>query len=322
WPLPQASDVLEYDPCAAGTCRIMTVNRTKTVPFFNSTTVLDDMAATKEAKYLGQAELFLKRHKQEEMAADSLQFTRQYYVPDWDNVAWATEVLLANITNSNVYHERLRSLLGTWAYADSLPTAPSQPSQIKARTNLLFNLQDFTDAKTNSTFAIVPDCRPSALYEDFGKMFDPLALLILWLLCLVISLVGMWELSQTVQRNTLTSFALNSPLYGNPYLMIAICWSFYNSIAPYCFLHYCFSAGKTFKFMTKLLPGVSTVVLLGSIILLWMLIPSEFDVQAPLTMSLQTFLPNQVMRDTNMAVMLVSGLAAAPLSLPALLGRG
>ncbi|KAL6758953.1 hypothetical protein V8C86DRAFT_3133889, partial [Haematococcus lacustris] len=191
--------------------------------------------------------------------------------------------------------------------------------------------------------------------QDFGKMFDPLALLILWLLCLVISLVGMWELSQTVQRNTLTSFALNSPLYGNPYLMIAICWdpgnsselgphhclgeqlaalleaqlealleheSFYNSIAPYCFLHYCFSAGKTFKFMTKLLPAVSTVVLLGSIILLWMLIPSEFDVQAPLTMSLQTFLPNQVMRDTNMAVMLVSGLAAAPLSLPALLGRG
>ncbi|KAJ9523924.1 hypothetical protein QJQ45_022417 [Haematococcus lacustris] len=176
WPLPQASDVLEYDPCAAGTCRIMTVNRTKTVPFFNSTTVLDDMAwgavwmyrATKEAKYLGQAELFLKRHKQvadEEMAADSLQFTRQYYVPDWDNVAWATEVLLANITNSNVYHERLRSLLSTWAYADSLPTAPSQPSQIKARTNLLFNLQDFTDATTNSTFAIVPDCRPRALYE-------------------------------------------------------------------------------------------------------------------------------------------------------------
>ncbi|GFH05777.1 uncharacterized protein HaLaN_00295 [Haematococcus lacustris] len=50
----------------------MTVNRTKTVPFFNSTTVLDDMAwgavwmykATREPQYLGQAELFMKRHKQ------------------------------------------------------------------------------------------------------------------------------------------------------------------------------------------------------------------------------------------------------------------
>ncbi|KAJ9528163.1 hypothetical protein QJQ45_005789 [Haematococcus lacustris] len=186
WPLPKASAVLEYDPCAAGTCRIMTVNRTKTVPFFNSTTVLDDMAwgavwmykATREPQYLGQAELFMKRHKQglrvllavlvwlqEEMAADSLQFTRQYYVPDWNNVAWATDVLLANITDSNVYHGRLRTLLATWSYADSLPTAPTQPSQIKARTNPLFNLQNFTDATTNSSYAIVPECRPTALYE-------------------------------------------------------------------------------------------------------------------------------------------------------------
>ncbi|KAJ9506848.1 hypothetical protein QJQ45_020227, partial [Haematococcus lacustris] len=220
WPLPQATDALKYDPCAAGTCRIMTVNRTKTVPFFNSTTVLDDMAwgavwmykATREPQYLGQAELFMKRHKQglrvllavlvwlqEEMAADSLQFTRQYYVPDWNNVAWATDVLLANITDSNVYHGRLRTLLATWSYADSLPTvsdhncmvsacsaaqlslgswsgqawltatslpaAPTQPSQIKARTNPLFNLQNFTDATTNSSYAIVPECRPTALYE-------------------------------------------------------------------------------------------------------------------------------------------------------------
>ncbi|KAL6761536.1 hypothetical protein V8C86DRAFT_830836 [Haematococcus lacustris] len=115
----------------------MTVNRTKTVPFFNSTTVLDDMAwgavwmykATREPQYLGQAELFMKRHKQEEMAADSLQFTRQYYVPDWNNVAWATDVLLANITDSNVYHGRLRTLLATWSYADSLPTVSTHPAQ-------------------------------------------------------------------------------------------------------------------------------------------------------------------------------------------------
>ncbi|GFH21736.1 uncharacterized protein HaLaN_19098 [Haematococcus lacustris] len=174
WPLPQATDALKYDPCAEGTCRVMTVNHTMTVPFFNSTSVLDDMAwgavwlhrATGEAQYLGQAELFMKRHKQEEMVAGSLQFTRQYYVPDWNNVAWATEVLLANATSSMVYHERLRSLLSTWTYADSLPTAPTQPSQIKARTNPLFNLQNFTDAATNSSYAIVPDCRPTALYES------------------------------------------------------------------------------------------------------------------------------------------------------------
>ncbi|KAL6758967.1 hypothetical protein V8C86DRAFT_3133901, partial [Haematococcus lacustris] len=168
---------------------------------------------------------------------------------------------------------------------------------------------------------VVASFKPANV-QDFGKMFDPLALLILWLLCIVISLVGMWELSRTISRDTVSTFALNSPLKGNPYLLIAILWSFYNSIAPYCFLHYCFSAGKTFKFVTKWLPGISAFVLLSSIALLWFLIPTEFNVQGALTMSLETFLPNQVMRDTNLGVMLVSGLAAAPLSLPALLRRG
>ncbi|GFH21737.1 uncharacterized protein HaLaN_19099, partial [Haematococcus lacustris] len=78
----------------------------------------------------------------------------------------------------------------------------------------------------------------------------------------------MWELSRTISRDTVSTFALNSPLKGNPYLLIAILWSFYNSIAPYCFLHYCFSAGKTFKFVTKWLPGISAFVLLSSIALL------------------------------------------------------
>ncbi|GFH18988.1 uncharacterized protein HaLaN_15873 [Haematococcus lacustris] len=84
---------------------------------------------------------------------------------DYTNVPLGSSVLLANATSSTVYHERLRSLLATWTYADSLPTAPTQPSQIKARTNPLFNLQNFTDAATNSSYAIVPDCRPTALYE-------------------------------------------------------------------------------------------------------------------------------------------------------------
>ncbi len=34
---------------------------------------------------------------------------------------------------------------------------------------------------------------------------------------------------------------------GSPYLIISTIWAYFNCIAPYLFLHYCITAGSTFK---------------------------------------------------------------------------
>ncbi|GFH13435.1 uncharacterized protein HaLaN_09321, partial [Haematococcus lacustris] len=101
--------------------------------------------------------------------------------------------------------------------------------------------------------AVLASFRPTNI-QDFDKMLDPLALAFLFLFC-----CGL------VARDTVSDFQLDSPLRGNPYLLIAISWSFFNAIPPYIFLHYCFSAGPTFKFMTRWLPWISLVLLLGAV---------------------------------------------------------
>lgn len=59
--------------------------------------------------------------------------------------------------------------------------------------------------------------------------------------------MGIWQLSHSLKSGTITKFDLNSPLRGNPYLVVASLWALYNSVPPYLFLHYCFSTGGTFK---------------------------------------------------------------------------
>ncbi|GFH08956.1 uncharacterized protein HaLaN_04004 [Haematococcus lacustris] len=135
--------------------------------------------------------------------------------------------------------------------------------------------------------------------QDFDKMFDPLALAFLFVFCCGLACVGCWELSKTVMRDTVSDFQLNSPLRGNPYLLIAISWSFFNAIPPYIFIHYCFSAGRSFKFMTRWLPWVSLLLLLGSVSIMWMLIPDEVKAVQALSLSLVNFFPHQIMTDTN-----------------------
>ena len=73
------------------------------------------------------------------------------------------------------------------------------------------------------------------------------------------------------------SHAVPSKLKGNPYLIIATLWAFYNSVAPYLFLHYCFTTGPSFKFMVKWTGVCSTLVMLTASIIIWLLIPQNYD---------------------------------------------
>jgi len=81
----------------------------KEVPLYNSTSVLDDMAwgavwlykATGNPTYLGQAQRYLERHYKEDITEQTLYNDRSYYVSSWNNVAWATNILLADLTDSS-----------------------------------------------------------------------------------------------------------------------------------------------------------------------------------------------------------------------------
>lgn len=134
--------------------------------------------------------------------------------------------------------------------------------------------------------------------------------------------LAMWQLVLVFDQPTVAAFALKSPLSGNPYLLIAALWSLYNSMAPYLFIHYCFSSGKSFRWMTKYLPPVSTGCMIAGVVMLWLMIPSDVKLDDALDASVRNFLPSQVMNDTNTNFMFVTGTSATPVALSDLLSRG
>ncbi len=58
---------------------------------------------------------------------------------------------------------------------------------------------------------------------------------------------GIWQLPNNVGSRAPAAFEFDSPMRGSPYLIISTMWAGFNCIAPYLFLHYCFTAGKSFK---------------------------------------------------------------------------
>jgi hypothetical protein len=70
---------------------------------------------------------------------------------------------------------------------------------------------------------------------DFSKMFDPLALLIMWLFNMLIVGIGSWQLATLFNAPTVAAFKFDSPLRGNPYLLIAILWCAAGACS--CYVH-------------------------------------------------------------------------------------
>jgi hypothetical protein len=59
---------------------------------------------------------------QNEVPDNWLKSSRRAYVADWDNQAWAANLMLAELTHAQVYRERVRELLGIWLYGDAVPS--------------------------------------------------------------------------------------------------------------------------------------------------------------------------------------------------------
>ena len=124
--------------------------------------------------------------------------------------------------------------------------------------------------------AIASTFRPQNISE-VGKMFDPLVLFFIWIFNIGIVAVGIWQLTVTINQLSKTGYAFNSPLKGNPFLIISTIWALFNSIPAYLFLHYCFTAGPSFKFVVKWSMHFSLLLCMSSVVIVWLLIPSEFD---------------------------------------------
>lgn len=58
---------------------------------------------------------------------------------------------------------------------------------------------------------------------------------------------GVWQSVNSVDARAPATFDLGSKMKGSPYLIISTIWAFFNGVFPYLFLHYCITAGGTFK---------------------------------------------------------------------------
>ncbi|GAX77149.1 hypothetical protein CEUSTIGMA_g4595.t1 [Chlamydomonas eustigma] len=159
--------------------------------------------------------------------------------------------------------------------------------------------------------AIARHFKPANITE-FGRMMDPLALLFMWCFNIGVFSIGIWQLTLAAKVNTTTGFQLNSPLSGNPYIIISTVWALYNSISPYLFLHYCVTCGRSFRLMVRCLMVFSTSILLGSMAIIWLLIPASFNVQDVVTLANQNFYSNSIATDTNTNFQFVVGTAGTP----------
>jgi hypothetical protein len=112
-------DALLVRPCS----------RCSQVAFFNSSSVLDDLAwaavwmfkATNNALYMGQAQKFISRHYKEDVSLATMISDRTYYRSDWNNLAWNVNVLMTGMTDGKVeYKDNVELFLKTWVFGNSV----------------------------------------------------------------------------------------------------------------------------------------------------------------------------------------------------------
>ncbi len=167
--------LLPVGQCSDNACSFITVQDYKTVDFYKSTSVYDDLAwaaiwmykATTNSLFLGQAETFLKNHYTDEVTDEVLISDRTAYVPSWNNVGWYVNTLLASITGQAQFRTRAEFVLTTWVFGNSvhLDTA-LPPATDKVNITAISTLTNVTDPSDNKTWVIVPQCVPSSSFES------------------------------------------------------------------------------------------------------------------------------------------------------------
>lgn len=178
-------------------------------------------------------------------------------------------------------------------------------------------LHHLTSGAPSRFSKILLSFKPSHL-SDVCKMTDPLCLLLMFVFCITTFALGVAQLVSSVHSSVTPSFVLGSPVSGSPFLVIATLWALYNAVPSYLFLHYIFSSGKSFQFMTKWLCRFSTLILLASMVMAWLMIPITIHPDLALSSSIKNLYPNSIAADTNTNFAFFTGTNSTPalLSLP------
>jgi hypothetical protein len=121
--------------------------------------------------------------------------------------------------------------------------------------------------------------RPRNLANMEGAL-DPAAIVAMLLLCLVAIGAGLYKMS-SYQR-----ISPDDPLVS-PYITIPLLWAIYNAIAPYLFVHYCFSQGRSFRRACSVLRVVGNAAFVAAVVLVWLSLPREFNIEAALAKGLR-----------------------------------
>lgn len=108
--------------------------------------------------------LFLQ--PQEDINEETLQRDRSYYTSNWNNVAWVTNVLLADATQGapSKYGDRVRTFLRSWLTGD--PVERTDSATKYGHTSPSTALENFTDADTGALYLVIPACVPTSTYEN------------------------------------------------------------------------------------------------------------------------------------------------------------
>lgn len=80
------------------------------------------------------------------------------------------------------------------------------------------------------------------------------------------------------------------------------------------FLHYCASSGPSFRFMAKWLAVISTGIMMASLVLAWLVIPSTIKPSDALGLSIKYLYPSSIATDTNTNFDFITGLGMDPVN--------
>jgi hypothetical protein len=111
---------------------------------------------------------------------------------------------------------------------------------------------------------------------DLGGVLDPTALIILLTICLTSVGLALYNLIDAL----VDGYQFDDIKLAAFYLGMPLSWSLSAAVAPYLFVHYCFSAGKSFGRAAGTLRFFQNILALAALAFLWLGLPPETDVSA------------------------------------------
>jgi hypothetical protein len=136
----------------------------------------------------------------------------------------------------------------------------------------------------------------------------------------VFSLADVWPLCCKLCRRVVVTNR-DAPESDNAFLNawvgLPILWAILNGIAPYLFIHYCFSGGSSFSFACKTCRLLTNLLTVGALVLVFFSIPQDYDVPGAFTKSVDFINKQRVSAYTGVTDRAVIRECTGPLYPPA-----